>query len=568
MPSSPQILRFGPFVLDVGEHSLSRAGKPIALTPKLFDLLTILAESGGRLMAKDVLMKSVWSDAVVEEGDLTKGIFLLRQALGDTGETRAFIETVPRVGYRFVAPVTRADEGRVGIPASKGTGLRDGVGVAETRYAKSGDVHIAYQVVGDSGPDLVFVPGWVSHVEYAWEDPSYSRFLRRLAAFSRLILVDRRGTGLSDRVADLPSLEQRMDDVRAVMDAAGSERAALFGISEGGPMCLMFAATYPQRTTGLVLCGTSARMTRGPDYPIGIPADALFRFTERISAGWGTGVSADVFAPSVAEDKAFRRSWARFERFAVSPAGIRALIGMLHETDARHILPVVKVPTLVIQRQGDLAMRVAGARYIAEHIAGARYVELPGADHLPWVGDTDAILEEVEEFLTGARTVRETDRVLATILFTDIAGSTARAARMGDQRWRDLLASHDALARREFTRFGGREVKTVGDGFLATFDGPARAIRCACAIRDGVRSLGIEIRAGLHTGECELIGDDVGGIAVHIGARVAARATAGEVLVSGTVKDLVAGSGLRFAERGTHGLQGVPGEWRLFAVES
>lgn len=563
---SSSVLQFGPFVLDVGEHTLSRAGEPIALTPKVFDLLTILAESGGRLMAKDALMKAVWPDAVVEEGNLTKSIFLLRQALGDTGEPRAFIETVPRVGYRFVAAVVRADGRREAPSRPEAAAVRDDIAPAETRYAKSGDVHIAYQVVGDTGPDLVVVPGWVSHVEYAWEDPSFSRFLRRLASFSRLILVDRRGTGLSDRVADLPSLEQRMDDVRAVMDAAGSERAALLGISEGGPMCLMFAATHPQRTTALVLCGSCARMTRSRDYPAGIPVDALDRFTEHIAAGWGTGVSVDVFAPSVAADKAFRRSWGRFERFAVSPAGIQALMQMLYETDARHILPVVKVPTLILQRQGDLAMRVEGARYMAERIAGAKYVELPGPDHFPWVGDTDALLDEIEEFLTGERTVRETDRVLATILFTDIAGSTARAASMGDQRWRDLLASHDALARREFTRFGGREIKTVGDGFLATFDGPARAIRCACAIRDGVRSLGIEIRAGLHTGECELMGDDVGGIAVHIGARVAASATAGQVLVSGTVKDLVAGSGLRFADRGSRRLQGVPGEWRLFSV--
>jgi pimeloyl-ACP methyl ester carboxylesterase len=562
MVRNREILRFGPFVLDVDEHALTRDGVPIALSPKLFDLLRILAASSGRLIEKDALMKATWPDSVVEEGNLTKGIFLLRRALGDTGEARAFIETVPRVGYRFVAPVVRT-----GAPAATGPATPERGNPAETRYAKSGDVHIAYQVVGDAGPDLVLVPGWVSHVEYAWEDPSLSRFLRRLASFSRLILLDRRGTGLSDRVDELPSLEQRMDDVRAVMDAAGSERAALFGISEGGPMCTTFAATYPQRTTALVLCGTAARITRRPDYPIGIPPDELDAYTEQIMSLWGTGVSADMFAPSVAQEEAFRRSWARFERFAVSPAGIQALIRMLHETDVRHILPAVQVPTLVVHRRGDRCIRATGARYMAERIPGARYVELPGDDHFPWVGDADALLDEVEEFLTGARTVRETDRVLATILFTDIVGSTARAADMGDQRWRDLLASHDALARREFARFGGREVKTVGDGFLATFDGPARAIRCACAIRDGVSRLGIEIRAGLHCGECELTPNDVGGIAVHIGARVAASAAPGEVLVSSTVKDLVAGSHLRFVDRGTHELHGVPGEWHLFAVE-
>jgi pimeloyl-ACP methyl ester carboxylesterase/DNA-binding winged helix-turn-helix (wHTH) protein len=568
MSSRAQVLRFGRFVLDVADHTLTGDGEPIALTPKVFDLLTILAESGGRLMAKEALMKAAWPDAVVEEGNLTKGIFMLRQALGDTGETRRFIETVPRVGYRFIAAVEGAEEPRSNAPRTEMPVVVPDVGPAETRYAKSGDVHIAYQVVGEDGPDLVFVPGWVSHVEYAWEDPSFSRFLRRLASFCRLILLDRRGTGLSDRVADLPSLEERMDDVRAVMDAAGSKRATLFGVSEGGPMCMMFAATYPQRTTSLIVFGTSAKMIRSADYPIGIPPDAFSEFVDRISAGWGTGVSVDVFAPSVADDKAFRRSWARFERFAVSPAGINTLLRILLETDARDILPVVKVPTLVLHRQGDLAMRSDGARYLAEHIAGAKYVELPGEDHFPWVGDVDSLLDQVQEFVTGERTVRETDRVLATILFTDIAGSTERAAKMGDQRWRDLLTSHDALTRREFAHFGGREIKTVGDGFLATFDGPARAIRCACAIRDGVRSLGMEIRAGLHTGECELIGEDVGGIAVHIGARVAASATAGEVLVSGTVKDLVAGSGLRFTDRGARRLHGVPGEWRLFAVMS
>ncbi len=553
-----EVFRFGPFVLDVDEHTLTRAGQPVALTPKLFDLLRILVTSEGRLLEKAALMAAAWPDAVVEEGNLTKGIFLLRQALGDTGEDRTIIETVPRVGYRFVTPVLR-----VGVPAPTRS---DHTGSTETRYAKSGDVHIAYQVVGDNGPDLVFVPGWVSHVEYAWEDPTCARFLRRLASFSRLILLDRRGTGLSDPVAELPSLEQRMDDVRAVMDAAGSDEAALFGISEGGPMCTMFAAAHPERTRALVLYGTAARFLRGPEYPIGIPPERFDAFMEEIANAWGTGVSADYFAPSVANNDAFRRSWGRFERFAVSPAGIQSLLRMIGEVDVCHVLPAVRVPTLVLARQGDICTPTAGMRYIAERVPGSQYVEVPGVDHLPWVGDVDPILEEIEEFLTGMRTAREADRVLATILFTDIVGSTSRAVRMGDARWRDLLASHDALSRREIVRFGGREVKTVGDGFLAVFDGPARAIRCACAIRDGVRRLGMEIRAGLHSGECELMPNDIGGIAVHIGARVVASAAPGEVLVSRTVKDLVAGSRLRFADRGTHELAGVPGEWNLFAV--
>jgi pimeloyl-ACP methyl ester carboxylesterase len=435
-----------------------------------------------------------------------------------------------------------------------------------TKYAKSGDVHIAYQVVGEGPHDLVLVPGWVSHVEYAWQEPSYARFLQRLASFSRLILLDRRGTGLSDRVADLPSLEQRMDDVRAVMDAAGSERATLFGISEGGPMCMMFAATYPDRTSALVLCGTYARMMRAPDYPIGMPPAALEKFLGVVEQSWGTGFSATHFAPTHADDEAFRESWARFERFSVSPSGIMSLMRMLYATDAREILPVIRVPTLVLHRQGDRVSRVEGGRYMAERIAGAKYVELPGRDHFPWVGDVEAILEEVEEFVTGERQGPGGDRILATVLFTDIVGSTERAAELGDRRWRELLERHQSDVRRELGRYRGREIDTAGDGFLAAFDGPARAIQCAREIVKGVRQLGISVRAGLHTGECETLGRKLGGIAVHIGARVSGQAGPGEVLVSSTVKDLVAGSGIQFEDRGAHTLKGVPGTWNLFAV--
>jgi pimeloyl-ACP methyl ester carboxylesterase len=438
----------------------------------------------------------------------------------------------------------------------------------KTQYAKSGDLHIAYQVAGHGPADLVLVPGWVSHIEVAWEEPSLSAFLQRLSSFSRLILLDRRGTGLSDRVANLPTLEQRMDDVRAVMDAVGSERAAIFGISEGGPMCLMFAATCPERTRALVLYGTFARLTRAPDYPIGMPADALQVSLERIERGWGTGFTADVFAPSMAGNERFRESWARLERFAVSPASARSLIAMMYETDARQILPIIRVPTLLVQRVGDRVSRVEGGRYMAERIPGVKYVELPGDDHVPWVGDVEAVLGEVEEFLTGVRHTREPDRVLATVLFADIVGSTEKAAVLGDRRWRELLDGYYAVARRELPRFRGREIDTAGDGFFAAFDGPARAVRYAQAIGSGIRPLGVEIRAGLHTGECEVIGEKVGGIAVHIGARVASHARAGEVLVSSTVRDLVAGSGLQFEDRGAHMLKGVPGEWRLFAVRS
>ena len=436
----------------------------------------------------------------------------------------------------------------------------------ETRYAKSGDVNIAYQVVGAGPRDLVLVPGWVSNSEVFWEEPGLSRFLRRLASFSRLILFDKRGTGLSDRVTDLPTLETRMDDVRAVMDAVGSERAALLGYSEGGPMCALFAATYPARTSALIMIGSYGRRTWAPEYPWGPTPEQHQEFFSKCEREWGGPVGLDARGPSVARDERFRQWWARLLRMGASPGANLALLRMNAEVDVRHVLPAVRVPTLILHSVGDRALDVRASRYMAERIPGAKYVELPGDDHLPWLSDADAILDEVEEFLTGVRHGPEPDRVLATVLFTDIVGATERAVALGDRRWRDLLDSHQALVRRELARFRGHEVDTAGDGFLATFDGPARAIRCACAISDEARQLGLEIRAGLHTGECELIGNKVGGIAVHIGARVAASAAPGEVRVSSTVKDLVAGSGLRFSDRGVHTLKGVPGEWRLFAA--
>jgi pimeloyl-ACP methyl ester carboxylesterase len=436
----------------------------------------------------------------------------------------------------------------------------------ETHYAKSGDVNIAYQVIGSGSLDLVLVPGWVSHVEQAWDEPSFAGFLHRLASFSRLIFLDRRGTGLSDAVAGPSTLEQRMDDVRAVMDAAGSEHAALFGISEGGPMCSLFAATYPERTDALVLYGTMARGMRGADYPWGVDDDQAIRFLEGIEQGWGKGMTPKLFAPSIAQDERQVRSWAKFERMAVSPGGARVLFKILLETDVRAVLPTIQVPTLVMHRTGDRATPVGGGRYIAEQIPGAKYVELDGIDHFPWVGGSVAVLDEVEEFLTGVRHGPEPDRVLATVMFTDIVGSTELAATLGDRRWRAVLDRFYEETRKYLGIFRGREVDTAGDGFFATFDGPARGIRCALAIRDALTDLEISIRAGLHTGECEVLGDKVSGIAVHLGARVASRAEANEVLVSTTVKDLVAGSGLEFVDRGAHTLKGIPGEWRLFAA--
>jgi pimeloyl-ACP methyl ester carboxylesterase len=439
--------------------------------------------------------------------------------------------------------------------------------VPEVRYTKSGDVNIAYQVIGEGPLDLVFVPGWVSNVEIVWEEPALVRFLTRLASFSRVILFDKRGTGLSDRFTEMPNLETRMDDVRAVMDAVNSERAALFGYSEGGVLCALFAATYPDRTSALIMYGSYARLTWRPDYPWGPTDEERIAFNDEAERHWGEPVGIEDRAPSMAHDERFRNWWARYLRLSVSPAAFATLSRMNMQLDIRNILPAIRVPALILHSVNDQTLPIGGSRYLAEHIPEARLVELTGADHVPFLADADVIGDEIEEFLTGVRHGPEPDRVLATVLFTDIVGSSERAASLGDRAWRDLLESHHALIRRELDRFRGREIDTAGDGFLATFDGPARAIRCARAISEEVRSLGIEVRAGLHTGECEKMGEKLGGIAVHTGARVAALAKAGEVLVSSTVKDLVAGSGLSFQERGGHSLKGIPGEWNLFAVE-
>ncbi len=439
----------------------------------------------------------------------------------------------------------------------------------ETKYARSGEVHIAYQVVGDGPVDLVLVPGWISHLEHQWEDPAHARFLERLASFSRLISFDKRGTGLSDRVADsaLPTLEQRMDDVRAVMDAAGSSRAAVFGVSEGGPMSALFAATYPERTSALVMYGTYAKRIRDEEYPWAPTREDHEAAVARYYKEWGKPIHLQQFAPSVADDEQWRQWWARHLRLAASPSAGVALYRMNTEIDVRHILPTISVPTLILHRSGDRVADAGGARYMAARIPGARYVERPGADHLPWLGDAEAITGEVQEFLTGVRPAADVDRMLVTVLFIDIVGSTERAATLGDARWRDLLSRFHESVRRETARFRGRIIDTAGDGVFASFDGPARAIRCAGAIRDAVATLGVKVRAGLHTGECEVAGEKVAGIAVHIGARVAASAEPGETLVTAMVRDLVAGSGLRFADRGSHSLKGVAGNWHLFAVE-
>lgn len=439
---------------------------------------------------------------------------------------------------------------------------------ADTRYARSGEAHIAYQAVGDGPLDLVLLPGAFSHVEHQWEEPSFQRFLQRLASFSRLIVLDVRGTGLSDRAPDLPTLEEQIDDVLAVLDAVGSRSAALFGLSQGGGLASLFAATHPDRTTALVLFGSYARVMRADDYPFGRTPEEYDRLIRTAEDGWGSGAFLPLVAPTVADDASFKVWFARLERLSGSPGAFLSFLRAQREADVRHVLPAIQAPTLVIQRADDVYRRPEHSRYFAANIPGAKYVEVPGRDNLPYVGDQDAVLDEVEEFLTGVRHSAEPDRVLATVLFTDIVGSTERAAELGDRRWRDLLDRHNAVVRRELERGRGREVDTAGDGFLATFDGPARAIRCADGITERVESLGLTVRSGLHTGEVEMVGDQVRGIAVHIGARTAGLAGPQQVYVTSTVKDLVAGSGIGFEDRGEHTLKGVPGEWRLFRVTS
>lgn len=432
----------------------------------------------------------------------------------------------------------------------------------ETRYAKSGDIHIAYQVTGNGPFDLVWVHGFANNVELHWELADSTQFINRLLSFCRLIRFDRRGSGLSDRNVDPgTTLEQRMDDVRAVMDAAGSQRAALLGVSEGGQMSIMFAATYPERTRALVLYGSYAVSL----WRQNMSQEQFDARLEIIKQGWGTGRFAGVFAPSRATD-ADIRAWARFERQSCSPAGIVSLMRAGHSFDVRDLLPVIRVPTLVLHRTGDGACSVEGGRYLGSHIPGAKYVEMPGIDHALAVGDFEPLIGEIEEFLTGSRADVEFDRILATVLFTDVVESTRRAAELGDRQWRALLDQHDQAVRQQLARFRGREVKHTGDGFLATFDGPARAVRCASAISETLEPLGIAVRGGLHSGEVELRGDDIGGIAVNIAARVVEMAEPGETLVSSTVKDLVAGSGLQFDDRGLHILKGLPDQVHIYAA--
>jgi pimeloyl-ACP methyl ester carboxylesterase/class 3 adenylate cyclase len=445
----------------------------------------------------------------------------------------------------------------------------------EVRYARNGEIAIGYSVIGAGPDDLVYLPPY-NNLDIAWENPLYERFLRRLSSFARVIVIDRRGTGVSDRYSpdDLPPLEELVDDLAAVLDEVGSERPVLFGLSDAGALCAMFASTRPERVSALVLYATAARGTQAPDYPWQWSEEEWQDYLGRTKAGWGTREYAEeslpFINPSLAGDQRMLVWWERFQRLSASPSALYAQEQVFRHLDIRRLLPAISVPTLVLHRAQDLVEPVGAGRYLASEIAGAEYVELPGADHFPWAGDQGSLIAEVERFVGMIRTdEQETfDRVLATIMFTDIVDSTARAAVMGDHRWRDLRQQHERVTRAQLTRFRGREIQSLGDGFLAAFDGPARAVRCARAICSSMSRQGVELRAGLHAGEVEPHGDEFSGIAVAIGARVAALAGAGEVLVSSTVKDLVIGSSLSFEDRGVHNLKGVPDPWHLYALSN
>jgi pimeloyl-ACP methyl ester carboxylesterase/DNA-binding winged helix-turn-helix (wHTH) protein len=592
--SQNKVYRFDCFRLAAAERSLFEGDKAIALAPKAFDTLLLLVENAGKVLSKERLLAEIWENSFVEENNLAQNISILRKALGE-GQGIKYIETVPKFGYRFVGDVssessdfnnvsddtevierTRArifvdDEGGSfgGLSMPLRT-IADGHFAAElaparpeTHYVQNGDVNIAYQVIGSGPVDVVFVMGWVSHLEYFWKEPSFASFLERLASFSRLILFDKRGTGLSDRVPinELPTLEQRMEDVHAVMDAVGSDRAVLIGVSEGGPMCSLFAATYPERTSALVMIGTYAKRIRDDDYPWAPTEEQRQAFFELMQSDWGKPVGIEERAPSSANDPAFRDWWAEYLRMGASPGAAVALTKMNAEIDVRNVLPSIRVPSLVIHRSGDLCLKVEEGRYVASQIPGCKYVELGGKDHLPFVGDQDEILDEIEKFVTGARFAGEYDRVLATVMnvhFVDLPCADDPAA---------FLFQTKTYVRRQLELFKGKEVSYENGGVMATFDGPARAIRCAEAVAESTAQLGVSVKTGLHTGECDVVDGRYSGFAVELAQKIAAESEIGNILVSRTVKDLVAGSGLLFKEFGVRAFDGVEGEWRLFEVE-
>lgn len=548
--------RFDAFCLDTRDGVLYRDSEPVPVTPKAFETLLVLAERSGHVIAKQELLARVWPQVVVEENSLAQNISLLRRTLGANAEGRSYIETVPRRGYRLNAKVVEVRD----TPASQARPVLPAFTPPRVRYARSHDVNIAYQVLGDGPIDLVFVMGWVSHLDCFWAEPSFARFLRRLASFSRLILFDKRGTGLSDRVpiGALPTLEQRMDDVRAVLDAVGSERAALCGVSEGGPMCSLYAATYPEKTAALVMIGTYARRIWEPDYPWAPTREAREVFLRSIQNEWGNPVGIAERAPSRADDPEFRDWWARYLRMGASPGAADALTRMNTEIDIRPILPAIRVPTLVIHRTGDLCLKVEEGRFVASNIAGAKFVELPGNDHLPFVGDQDEILDAIEVFLTGALAAEASASVLATVMTMQAEPASRRDGSFERHR-EHVIRQIDTFRGRTFADEAGRTQ-------MASFEGPVRAIRCAAAVRDFAVSAGVPVRIGIHTGECRIAQGQLAGTAVNIAATVASLARPGEILTSRTVRDLVAGSGITFAEHGSCVFPELGGETPLFAI--
>jgi pimeloyl-ACP methyl ester carboxylesterase/DNA-binding winged helix-turn-helix (wHTH) protein/class 3 adenylate cyclase len=560
------VLSFDRFRIDTARAQLFDPSGAIPLTPKALTLLEYLVSHPGRLVKKEELLEAVWPGVFVADGALKVCIREIRRALGDDARAPRFIETAHRRGYRFIAEVSMTPafgpRGAMGSrPTASGPApLADAPTITPgpVQYARSGDVNIAYQVCGTGPVDLLFVMGWVSHLEYFWKEPSFARFLGRLASFSRLILFDKRGTGLSDPVTHLPTLEQRMDDVRAVLDAVGSRRAVLLGVSEGGPMCSLFAATHPDQTEALVMIGTYARRLRAPDYPWAPTREQREEFFRDIVDQWGGPVGIRERAPSMADDPGFREWWSSFLRMGASPAAAIALTRMNAEIDVTAILPTIRVPTLVLHRTGDRCLLVEEGRYVARLIPSARFVELPGDDHLPFVGDQDALIDEIERFLSRSRVPAGRDRVLVTVLCAQVdeGRPTASAA----------LEALRTIAMEQARRFGGGSVD-AGDGRLtATFDGPARAIRCACAVRDEARQAGIAARLALHTGETEIVAGVPRGVVVDVGARLVELARPGDVLVTRTVVDLVAGSGLDFVDRGSHTLREGLDAWRVYGV--
>ncbi len=560
-------LRFGPFRLDTDGRRLWRDDRECVLTPKALDLLVYLAEHAGTVLSREQLLEALWPGTYVDDHALSVQIGEIRKALGDGARDSSYVETRHRRGYCFKADVQRGPSRAPVAIATPPVSVPHPFVVPETRYARSGDVNIAYQVLGDGPIDLVFVMGWVSHLEYFWKEPSFARFLKRLASFSRLIVFDKRGTGLSDRVpvSELPSLERRMDDLRAVMVAAGSSRAAICGVSEGGPMSALFAATYPEKTLALVMIGTYAKRLRDDDYPWGPTTEERENFLQEIQDHWGGPVGLEERAPSIASDPEFREWWATYVRMGASPGAAIALTRMNADIDVRSVLPAVRVPTLVLHRTGDRCLKVEEGRYLASRIPNAQFVELPGEDHLPFVGNQNEILDEVESFLANVSQTLDANRVLATVLIVQFSagpGSVLTEAAVSE-----AFARLQPQIRSEARWYRGTEAGSVERGLLGTFDGPARAVRCASAMAESGLRAGLQMRAALHTGECEdPQGPVTSGPAVDFARSILDRAAPGEILLSSTLRDLVAGSGLRFEDSGGKVINGHGGEWRLLRV--